>query len=161
MTSNSTRTTFKILVDADACPVKEIVLGVAEDMDIPVIMVSSVSHVIDCHGPCVKVVSVDNVPQAADVAIINNVNAGDIVITGDYGLASLVLSKQATPLSHRGFVFTDENIDRLLLQRHIDARIRRGGGKAKGPKALTVKDKQAFEERLRRLIDNNPVFKDI
>lgn len=155
MTSNSSRTTFKILVDADSCPVKDIIVRVAEDTATPVVMVASISHQIGFQSSGIKVIAVDNIPQAADIAVLNNVTAGDVVVTGDYGLASLVISKQAMSLSPRGFIFTNRNIDRLLLQRHVDAKIRRSGGRTKGPKALSMEDKKKFETSLRKLLDRN------
>ncbi len=160
MTSNSSRATPKILVDADSCPVKDIITKTAGDTGIPVVFVASISHRISCDSEHVQVITVDNVPQAADMALINHTDAGDIVVTGDYGLASLALAKGARPVSVRGFVFTSDNIDRMLLQRHIDTKVRRGGGRTKGPRALTEADRQHFEIVLRRLIKqqfwNNP-----
>jgi uncharacterized protein YaiI (UPF0178 family) len=134
--SNSSRTALKIVVDAE----------------VQVLFVASVSHNISSAGDRIKVLTVDNIPQAADIAIINSVCAGDIVVTGDYGLASLVLSKRASPVSSRGFVFSEENIDRLLTQRHIEQRLRRGGGRTKGPRALLPEDRQRFEKVLRKLV---------
>lgn len=156
MTANSSRTTFKILVDADSCPVKDIIIEEALGTATPVVMVASISHRIVYEDSGISVIIVDNVPQAADIAVLNNLAPGDIVVTGDYGLASVVLSKSATPLSPRGFVYTSDNIDRLLLQRHIDAKIRRSGGRTKGPKALNAEDKKQFRETLRRLLFLEP-----
>ncbi len=152
MVSNSSRATPKILVDADSCPVKDIIIKAAGDTGTPVVLVASISHLISCDSDQVQVITVDNVPQAADMAVINHTNAGDIVVTGDYGLASLALARGAIPVSSRGFVFTPDNIDRLLLQRHIDVKIRRGGGRTKGPRALTEADRQSFERVLRKLV---------
>lgn len=152
MTANSSRTTFKLIVDADSCPVKDIILAVARDTSTPVLLVASVSHQMSCQGEGIRVLTVDKVPQAADIAVINNVLAGDIVVTGDYGLAALVLAKGAVPLSPRGNVYTDANIDGLLLRRHLEARIRRGGGRIKGPAVFGEQDRQRFGHVLRGLI---------
>ncbi len=152
VTSNSSRTTFKILVDADSCPVKDNIYKVAQGLKIPVLLVASTSHRICSENDGIQTITVDNSPQAVDLALMNYVAAGDIVVTGDYGLAVLALSKQATPLSPRGFIFTDRNIDSLLLQRHMEAKIRRGGGRTKGPKVFTAEDSQRFAETLRKLI---------
>ncbi len=152
MTANNSTTAFKILVDADSCPVKDIILQVAEETDASVLMFANLSHQLNFTGNKVRVLTVDNIPQAVDLAILNHLTAGDLVVTGDYGLASLVLSRAAVALSPRGFVFTGKNIDRLLMQRHIEAKIRRSGGRTKGPRALTDKDRQRFAEVLRRLI---------
>jgi len=152
--SNRSRTDFKIIVDADSCPVKDIVFKTAGEKGVPVVLVSSVSHQMNLEGDNddITVITVDNIPQAADIQIVNSSAGGDIVITGDYGLAAMVLSKGAVPVSARGFVFTPGNIDRLLVQRHIDARIRRGGGRTKGPKAFGAEDRLRFEKALKKLI---------
>ncbi|WP_418790652.1 YaiI/YqxD family protein [Phosphitispora sp. TUW77] len=152
MTSNSSRATHKILVDADSCPVRDIIIKIASDIKTSVVFVASISHLISCDNEYVQVITVDNIPQSADMAVINHTNAGDIVVTGDYGLASLALTRGAIPVSSRGFIFTPTNIDRLLLQRHIDTKIRRGGGRTKGPRALTEADRQNFERVLMKLL---------
>ena len=152
MISKPRKSPFKILVDADSCPVKEEIFRVVTDTGTPVIIIASVSHMMDFEVPNVTNVSVDNSPQAADIAIINKVERGDIVVTGDYGLASIVLSKGAVALSVRGRIFDAGNIDNLLLQRHIEAKIRKGGGKTKGPKAFKEEDRHEFETVLRRII---------
>ena len=152
MTSNSCRTAPKIIVDADSCPVKDIITKVSEEVAAPVLMIASTSHEISSQAANVQVIRVDNYPQAVDFAAANLVTAGDIVVTGDYGLASLILSKEATPVSPRGYIFNSQNIEILLFRRHLEARIRRGGGRTKGPKALTAEDKARFENVLRNLI---------
>lgn len=157
MTSNSTKAHFKIIIDGDSCPVREIIFRVAYEKLIPVLVVASVSHIMAAAPGDVTFVSVDNIPQAADIAIINRVVRGDIVVTGDYGLASVILSKGATPVSPRGYRFTHENIDNLLLKRHVEAKIRRSGGKTKGPKAFTQQDRQTFEETLKKLITDKQI----
>lgn len=143
---------MKIYVDADACPVKDIIIQIAQEYNIPVVMVCSISH----YGSFVEGIEniiVDNVPQAADMAIISNVKAGDILITQDYGLAALVLPKGVIVLHHSGKRYTDENIDHLLLKRHISAKIRRGGGKTPGPKAFTKEDKERFRQVLKKVVN--------
>jgi uncharacterized protein YaiI (UPF0178 family) len=59
--------------------------------------------------------------------------ADDIVVTQDYGLAAMVLGKGAQAANQNGLVFTNENIDKLLMERHVGAKVRRGGGRTKGP----------------------------
>ncbi|MFZ5946076.1 MAG: YaiI/YqxD family protein [Bacillota bacterium] len=139
---------MRIYVDADACPVKEVIVEVAQEYKIPVTMVCSLSHYSTNTYETVEYIFVDNIPQAADMAIINRIKPGDIIITQDYGLASLVLKKGVIPLHHTGKRYTNENIDQLLLKRHISAKIRRGGGKTPGPKAFTKEDKARFRQSL-------------
>lgn len=150
MVSNITRIP-KIIVDADSCPVKEIVVKVGAEFGLAVLMVASVAHEMP-DAPGVENVRVDSMPQAVDMVVINRLQAGDIAVTGDYGLASLILGKGGRVLSPRGFIYSDGNIDRLLLQRHVDAKIRRAGGRTKGPRAFTREDRERFEENLRKLI---------
>ena len=76
----------------------------------------------------------------------------DIVVTQDYGLAAMVLGKGAVAINQNGLVFSDENMDRLLMERHIGQRIRRGGGRTKGPAKRTKDDDARFEDALRKLL---------
>ncbi|MFZ7103792.1 MAG: YaiI/YqxD family protein [Peptococcaceae bacterium] len=142
---------MKIYVDADACPVKDVIIEIAGEFSLPVTMVCSLSH----YGSFVEGIEyivVDNIPQAADIAIVNKVESGDILITQDYGLAALVLPKGVIALHHTGKRYTGENIDQLLLKRHIAAKIRRGGGKTPGPKAFTGEDKERFRQVLTKVV---------
>jgi len=142
---------MRIFVDADACPVKDIIVEVAKSFAVQVIMVNSLSH----YGSFidgVEHVIVDNIPQAADMAIINRIEAGDIIVTQDYGLASLVLEKGGSALHHIGKRYTSENIDHLLFKKHLSAKIRRSGGKTQGPKAFTKIDKENFKQALIKLV---------
>jgi uncharacterized protein YaiI (UPF0178 family) len=142
---------MRIFVDADACPVKDIIVDVAQSYEVPVYMVCSLSH-FSQFGDGVESIIVDNVSQAADMAIANKTRQGDLVITQDYGLAAMVLGKGCTPLHHNGFKYTNENIDELLFKRHLHTKIRRGGGKHKGPKPFTQEDKDRFEKLLTEVI---------
>jgi uncharacterized protein YaiI (UPF0178 family) len=144
---------MKIIVDADACPVKEIIIKVGKELDIPIMLVHSLSHVSH-HSHDVEQIIVDNVSQAADMMIMNKAKKGDLLITQDYGLASIALGKGALVLHHGGMRYTDENINQLLFQRHLSAKIRRAGGKTKGPKAFTNEDRERFEHSLRNVLKN-------
>lgn len=153
VTANTSKAQLKIIVDGDACPGKDIIARVAKEFNIEVVWIASLEH----QGKFIdefKYIVVDNYPQATDMAVVKNVTRGDIVITQDYGLAALVLSKGAKAISPRGMVYSEGNIDRLLLQRHIDAKIRRGGGKTKGPKSMSMDTFISFEKNLRVLIFN-------
>jgi uncharacterized protein YaiI (UPF0178 family) len=142
---------MRIFVDADACPVKDIIADVAQSYEVPVYMVCSLSH-FSQFGDGVESIIVDNVSQAADMAIANKTRQGDLVITQDYGLAALVLGKGCLALHHNGFKYTSENIDELLFKRHLHTKIRRSGGKHKGPKPFTQEDKNRFKELLTEVI---------
>lgn len=147
------RWSMKILVDADACPVKDIILEISEKYNIEAIFVCSLSHYsnyYEKHG--LNPVYVDNVSQSADLAIINRAREGDIVVTGDYGLAAIILSKGAFAVSFDGKLFDDNNIDELLAKRHETLKSLRGGGRVKGPAKRSAKDDEEFLCSLERLI---------
>ncbi len=111
---------FKILVDADACPVKDIIVSIAEKYNIKVIMFSNFSHEISTNSNNVEVVRVDNGADIADFKIANATNKFDIVVTQDYGLATMVLAKSAYSISPNGLVYDNNNIDSLLFNRHAN-----------------------------------------
>ena len=72
-------------------------------------------------------------------------NRGDVVVTQDYGLAAMALGKEAKVINQNGLIFTDENIDRLLMDRHIGQEVRRRGGRTKGLAKRTKEDDARFE----------------
>ena len=148
---------MRIYIDGDACPVTDIVVRTASEFSLEVTLIHSTSHFGSASGyGQVEKIMVDNESQAADMAIINRVAEGDIVVTGDYGLASLVLGKKALAISFNGKVYDNENIERLLFERHISAEMRRSGGKVKGPAKRTREDDEQFGIALRRLILRQP-----
>ena len=145
---------MKIIVDADACPVKDIIFKETKDKDIPVILVSSISHFSNQDVPAhVETIYVDAGRDAADFRIVALASKDDIVVTQDYGLASLLLPKGARVLHHKGFEYDDMNIDHLLNTRHVSAAIRQGGGRTKGPKPFSKEDQQTFLKLFQETID--------
>lgn len=145
---------MRILVDADACPVKAQILSVARRHACEVVLIASHAHRMpDLEGaPDVAVIAVESSPQAVDIALTNASRRGDVVVTGDYGLACMVLGRGVRALSFRGQVFDDRNIDGLMATRHLASRVRRGGGRMRGPKAFTAEDAARFEAALERMI---------
>ncbi|MDF2548172.1 MAG: hypothetical protein K0R93_3070 [Anaerosolibacter sp.] len=140
-----------IYVDADACAVKKETVQVARKYNIEVIMVSSICHISKEDGYS-RYLIVDNGDQSVDMTIINRVNKNDLVVTDDYGLASMALMKKAFCISSRGLIFNLENIDRLMLQRYIGQQIRKGGGRTKGPSKHKSEDDLHFIQGLDKLI---------
>jgi hypothetical protein len=141
---------MKILVDADGCPVKNIIIKVAKEYDIPVVMICNTSHIID--DGYSEVVIVGKGKDSVDIALINRADEGDIVVTQDYGVATMALARKAYAINQNGLIYNDDNIDALLFQRHISAKIRRAGGRAINPKKRTNEDNKRFERVLRELI---------
>lgn len=119
---------MKIYVDADACPVKDIIITEARKYEIPVILVTSFSHYSNAEQPPgVETIYVDSGADAADYRIVKLVKKGDIIATQDYGLASLGLAKGVIVLHHKGFTYSNENIDQLLQTRYLSAMARKSG----------------------------------
>ncbi len=142
---------MKIFVDADACPVKEIIVDAAKERGLELIFVVSFAGYFDRGWNAQKIV-VDTSPQAVDLAIINRVAAGDLVVTQDYGLASLVIGKGGLAISPHGKIFHDGNMDGLLWQRHIHHEARKAGARVKGPKKRSQEDNARFRENFLRLL---------
>ncbi|MFC3041714.1 YaiI/YqxD family protein [Virgibacillus xinjiangensis] len=144
---------MKIYVDADASPVKQIVINTAKQTGIPVVLVQSFAHYSpgeQTYG--VETVYVDTGAEAADYKIMKLAESGDIIVTQDYGLASLGLAKGCVVLHHKGFAYTNDNIDLLLETRYASAMARKSGKRTKGPKAFTAEDRNKFEILLRETI---------
>ena len=82
--------------------------------------------------------------DAVDFVLVNRVQAGDLVVTQDYGLAAMCLARGADALRQDGVFYTNANMDGLLESRHFSQKIRRAGGRTKGPKKRTAQDDQAY-----------------
>lgn len=143
---------MEIFVDADACPVKDIVIRAARDRDIPVTMIMDTSH--PWQNDEVKVINVDKARDGVDIALINLAKKNDIVITQDYGVAAMALGKGAWALNQNGLIFSSSNIDKLLFERHLGQKIRRAGGRTKNIRKRTREDDINFENALIKVIDS-------
>jgi uncharacterized protein YaiI (UPF0178 family) len=144
---------MKIYIDADACPVKDIIISEGRSAELPVILVTSFSHFSNAEQPSgVEIIYVDSGAEAADYRIMKLVKSGDIMVTQDYGLASLGLAKGCIVLHHKGFSYTNENIDQLLQTRYFSAMARKSGKRTKGPKPFTAEDREQFRELFKRAI---------
>ena len=141
---------MKILVDADACPrsALQICMELGRKYNIPVWIVASFDHMIESDHAIV----VGDDPQEADIKIMNLTETGDLVITGDWGLAAMELGKGARCLSPAGREYRHEKIDFLLEEREAKAKFRRGGGRTKGPKKRTSGDDERFGSCLEKIL---------
>lgn len=145
---------FHIIVDADSCPVKKEIIDAGQASHVPVILVASYDHRLTESGDLITVVQVDPSDQSADLHIANRIRTGDVLITGDYGLAALGLAKGAHVMSPRGLIFTNDNMDELLERRHSHAKMRRNGKYTKGPKPITSQEKQDFLQSMTKLLNH-------
>jgi uncharacterized protein len=145
---------MKILVDADACPrpVLEICMRLGQKYGVPVWTVASFDHNIESDHH----VTVGTDFQEADIKVINLTEAGDIVVTQDWGLAAIVLGKGAKCLSPHGREFHSERVPFLLEERQVKAKLRRSGARTKGPKKRRSEDDRQFETRLDRILSSSP-----
>ena len=126
---------MKILIDADGCPVVDLTVRLAEKYGIECTILCDTSHEFNREGA--KTVVVGKGADSVDFRIVNLVGEGDIVVTQDYGLAAMCLARKAIPVSQNGMVYTDKNIDQLLFTRYVSKKIRKAGGRMKGPSKLT------------------------
>jgi len=141
---------MQILVDADACPVKSIIVRLAKEKNIPVTMLIDTSH--ELNDGYSRIITVDKQADSVDYALMALLAREDIVVTQDYGVAAMAIGKGAKALNQNGLVFTDMNMDRLLMDRHIGKKIRRGGGRTKGPTKRTKEDDSRFEAAFKKLL---------
>ena len=141
-----------LIIDADGCPVRKEAVKLAKKYNLQAIIVSDINHMI--RDKYAKIVTVDKGYDSADFKIVGLMKPGDLVVTQDYGLASLVLSKGGFAIDQNGMVFNDDNIEMLLLRRHVSKNIRRAGGKTKGPSKRKKEDDLMFESALDKYIKN-------
>ena len=141
-----------IYVDADACPVVKQVEKIARNSNIPVVLLCDTSHVLNSEYS--EVIVVDAGADSVDFALINRCKKDDIVVTQDYGVACMALSKKAFPIHQSGKWYTNENIDELMMARHLSKVARRASNKShlKGPGKRTEDDNKRFEDSFHTLI---------
>lgn len=137
---------MKILIDGDGCPVIDLVIKIAKEFNIDVIIMCDTSHVFNKEGAKTMVFSKG--ADSVDFALINFVQKEDIVITQDYGLAAMAINKASYVINQNGLIYTNDNIDMLLYNRHMSKKIRKSGGRVKGPKKRTNEDNINFEKTL-------------
>ena len=140
-----------VFVDADACPVTRIVEQISKQYGVPVVLLCDTNHVLTSDYSTVNIIGAG--PDAVDIALINQCKCGDIVVTQDFGVAALTLGKGAKAIHQSGKWFTDENIDGLLMQRHVEKKARRiSKHHLKGPHKRTDEDDRHFAESFLELI---------
>lgn len=143
---------MKIFVDADACPVIDIVEDIATKYNIPVTLLCDTNHVLTSDYSEVIVVGAG--ADAVDYKLISICHRGDIVVTQDYGVAAMALGKGAFAIHQSGKWYTEENIDQMLMERHLNKKARRASSRnhIKGPRKRTDEDDQRFAESFEKLL---------
>lgn len=133
---------MKIIVDADASPVLNIVVELAKKYQVDLLIVSDLNHMIQTDYGHIK--TVDTGLDQADHEIMSQTNKGDLVVTQDYGLASLVLLKSADVIHQNGWFYTHENIDMLLMKRQLSQKMRKKSKRYAYIPKRTKENDQAF-----------------
>lgn len=140
-----------ILVDADACPVVRIVEQVAAQFQLPVTLLCDTNHILQSDYSQVKVIGAG--ADAVDFALVNLCQRGDVVVTQDYGVAAMALGKGAYGIHQSGRLYTQDNIDQLLMERHLAKKARQSSKHhLKGPRRRTREDDERFEAAFTRLL---------
>lgn len=144
---------MKILVDADACPVIKLIEEEAKIRGLHVLLICDRNHYMN--SVYSELMCVDEGADAADIALINQCQRGDVVVTQDYGVATLALAKGAYCIHQSGKWYSTDTIEQLLLERHLAKKLRRSKGSRhlKGPKKRTEEDNIRFKQSFSRLLD--------
>ena len=143
---------MQIFVDADACPVVGIVENVAEKYNIPVTLLCDTNHVLTSEYSEVIVVGAG--ADAVDYKLISICHRGDIVVSLDYGVAAMALGKGAYAIHQSGKWYTDDNIDQMLMERHLNKKARRSSYKnhVKGTRKRTEEDDIRCAQSFERMV---------
>jgi uncharacterized protein YaiI (UPF0178 family) len=133
----------RILVDADACPVKDEIYKVAYRLEVPVAIVANSHFRVPAH-PLIERVVVDDGFDAADDWIAEQADAKAVVVTADILLADRCIKAGATVLSNTGKPFTGNSIGGAIATRAIMADLRAGGDIIGGPAPFSKGDRSRF-----------------
>ncbi|MEO1328459.1 MAG: YaiI/YqxD family protein [Pseudomonadota bacterium] len=142
-----------LYVDADACPVKEEALRVADRHGLPVYVVSNGGIRPNPH-PLVETVVVEGGPDAADIWIAERIGAGDICVTNDIPLAARCVEAGGRAIRPNGEPLTATNIGQALAVRDLMADLRAANplGAGGGAKPFSKADRSRFLDQLERMV---------
>lgn len=143
---------MKIIIDADACPVSKIAIKIALSYNLKIILVYDTAHNFNFDNENIKCIMVDKGFDSADFIIANKIQKEDILITQDYGLASICLAKGCYTINQNGYLYTDKNIDELLFRRHLGKQLRKNGKNSGKIKKRLPKDDENFKVEFTKII---------
>lgn len=164
--TRSERARPMLFIDADACPVTADALAVARRARVPVTIAGNTTQNLERHvragdprsardakaGFWVETLAVSTGADSADFAIVERLRPGDVVVTQDIGLAGMVLGRDARAIGVRGRLYDPVTIDTDLFLRHEEKKVRRAGGRTRGPAPFTERDRRHFVENLEGLL---------
>lgn len=146
---------MRLFIDADACPVTDIAIRAACKRGVTVTLICDDAH--EMHREGARTVTVSRGADSADFALVNLLEKGDLVVTQDYGLAAMCLSRGAQALHQDGWAYDAANIDSLLAMRHVSRKIRMAGGRTKGPSKRTREQDERFLAALNAALEQKPI----
>ena len=143
---------MELFIDADGCPVTGIAVKLAAQHQIPCTLICDTAHQMD--RPGARTIVVSKGADSVDFTLVNLIRPGDLVVTQDYGVAAMALGRGARGIHQSGMLYTEENIDRLLMERHLAQKARMSKAKhhLKGPKKRTKEDDERFRQAFEQLI---------
>lgn len=141
---------MKILIDADGCPVVKQATQIAKENNIEVVIFCDTSHIIN--SDYAQIITVSKGADSVDFALVNEVKSDDIVVTQDYGLAAMILSKGGKAITQNGMIISDSNLELLLTSRYESKKARMSGAHLKGPKKRTAQNDEEFIKSFKSLI---------
>lgn len=141
---------MKVLIDADGCPVVDLAVQLCNAFRVQCVILCDTAHELSYHSA--EILTLDKGTDSVDFALVNRVNPGDLVITQDYGLASMCIAKQARVLHQDGWEYTQYNMDALLFQRYATRKFRASGGHMKGPSKRNQAQNESFKNTLTQIL---------
>ncbi len=142
---------MKILIDADGCPVVKQATQIAKESNIEVVIFCDTSHIIN--SDYAQIITVSKGADSVDFALVNEVKSDDIVVTQDYGLAAMVLSKGGKAITQNGMIISDSNLELLLTSRYESKKARMSGAHLKGPKKRTAQNDEEFIKSFKSMLN--------
>jgi len=142
----------RVFIDADGCPVVDLTVSLSKQSGLECLIICDTSHVFEKEGA--KTITVSQGKDSVDFALVNMIREGDIVITQDYGLAAMCLARRAVCVNQNGMIYTNDNIDALLTQRHTARKLRISGRRSKGITKRVPEQDRMFEKTLKELLNN-------
>lgn len=150
---------MKIIIDGDGCPVKDITINLAKHYNTEVTIFFDTAHVYQ--SDYAKVIYVEKGFDSVDFALLKVSSKGDIVVTQDYGLASMCLSKGCVVINQNGLIYTDTNINSLLNQRYMSKKARDAKIRVKGPKKRSSELDEKFKYTLNKILNDKTKKNDL
>ena len=144
---------IRVLIDADGCPVVDSAVQLCNQYNVPCLILCDTAH--QFHREGIQTLIFDKGADSVDFALVNRVAKGDLVITQDYGLASMCLARGCRVLHQNGWEYNAENIDALLFVRHESRKHRAAGNRIKGPKKRTLQQDDTFQKVLQTILQTS------